>query len=78
MANVLILGAGGQIAQQAIAMMAGARNLHLTLFARNPKRLKAHAEIVQGDVLDGAKLKAAVAGKDIVYANLTGADSARI
>lgn len=77
MTNVLILGAGGQIARHAIEMMAGDKALHLTLFARHPKRLAdipANAKVVQGDVLDSAALSAAVAGKDIVYANLTGGD----
>ncbi|MFE0019267.1 SDR family oxidoreductase [Mesorhizobium sp. NPDC059054] len=76
MPDILILGASGQIARHVIAMLGGDPNLRLTLFARNPKKLTApaNAELVQGDVLDGAKLKSAVAGKDIVYANLTGED----
>jgi len=76
MTNVLILGAGGQIARHVINTLAGDSDVHLTLFARNPAkftgRVSANADIVQGDVLDTAKLEVAVAGKDIVYANLSG------
>ena len=58
------------------------QGFHVRALSRHPERSpwlrELGFEIVQGDVLDGAKLKAAVAGKDIVYANLTGADSARI
>ncbi len=78
MTNVLILGASGQIARWAIRMMADDKAMHLTLFARDPGKLAgmttAGARLVQGDVLDSAKLNAAVAGMDIVYANLTGED----
>lgn len=77
MAKVLILGAGGQIARHAIAMLAGNDDVRLTLFARNTARLAdvpGNASTVQGDVLDAAKLKQAVTGQDIVYANLTGDD----
>ncbi|NLS18829.1 SDR family oxidoreductase [Rhizobium sp. P40RR-XXII] len=78
MTNVLILGAGGQIARHVIEALGGDRDTHLTLLARNPTKLAASApagtEIVQGDVLDAAKLEAAVTGKDIVYANLIGED----
>ncbi len=78
MTNVLILGAGGQIARHVINMLGGDSDVHLTLFARNPAKLAgslpANADIVQGDVLDTAKLEEAVVGKDIVYANLIGDD----
>ncbi|MFV0280236.1 MAG: SDR family oxidoreductase [Rhodoblastus sp.] len=77
MRNVLILGAGGQIARHVIGMLAGNDNARLTLFARNTARLagvSVNASMVQGDVLDAAKLKQAVKGQDIVYANLTGED----
>lgn len=63
MTNVLILGAGGQIARHAIAMLAGKDELRLTLFARNTVKLAdvpADATTVQGDVLDAAALRAAV------------------
>lgn len=76
MTRVLILGAGGQIARHAIAMLAGNNDVQLTLFARNTARLAdvpANASVVQGDALDAAQLGAAIKGQDIVYANLTGA-----
>lgn len=77
MTKVLVLGAGGQIARHAIAMLGGDAGVTLTLFARNPEKLTqtpANATIVQGDVRDRAKLDEAVKGQDIVYANLTGED----
>ncbi|TPL43063.1 SDR family oxidoreductase [Mesorhizobium sp. B2-4-6] len=78
MIKVLILGAGGQIARHVIDMLAGDGDLHLTLFARNTARLAGLAgpnqNVVQGDVLDAARLDEAMQGQDIVYANLTGAD----
>lgn len=75
MTKVLVLGAGGQVARHAVAMLSDDDSVQLTLFVRNPKKLMqapAKAKIVQGDVLDNAKLDDAVNGQDIVYANLTG------
>lgn len=77
MTKVLVLGASGQIARHAVAMLSGDDSVQLTLFVRNPRNLTqtpANAEIVQGDVLDSPKLNDAVKGQDIVYANLTGGD----
>ena len=77
MNNVLILGAGGQIARHVIAMLSGNDDVRLMLLARNTAKLAdvpVNASTVQGDVLDAAKLKQAVKGQDIVYANLTGED----
>ncbi|MBO2465371.1 SDR family oxidoreductase [Actinomadura violacea] len=74
MPNVLVLGAGGRIAQQATRMLAD-NDADLTLFARDPGRLTdtpASARVVEGDVLDRDRLADAVAGQDIVYANLAG------
>lgn len=76
--NVLILGAGGQIARHVVAHLAGRGEISLTLFLRNARRLHgnppANAHVVQGDVLDKQALGKAMAGQDIVYANLTGED----
>lgn len=75
MTRVLVLGAGGQIARHVVAMLDSDAAVSLTLFARSPAKLTqtpANAKIVQGDVLDSAKLDSAVKGQDIVYANLTG------
>lgn len=77
MTKVLVLGAGGQIARHVVAMLSGDDSVQLMLFARHPKKLtkaSANANVVQGDVLDSAKLDDAVKGQDIVYANLTGGD----
>ena len=76
MKNVLILGAGGQIARWVIEMLANSGDINLTLFLRHGKKLKAaapkNARIVHGDVLDAKQLSHAVTGQDIVYANLSG------
>jgi len=78
MTKLLVLGAGGQIARHAIDMLAVDPNVAMTLFARNTTRLTglggARAKLIQGDVLDADALNNAMAGQDIVYANLTGED----
>jgi uncharacterized protein YbjT (DUF2867 family) len=78
MTKVLVLGAGGQIARWAITMLADRGDVKHTLFLRNAKRLTGrtpkNARVVEGDVLDSEQLNRAVAGQDIVYANLTGDD----
>src|SRR5262245_50306753 len=74
----VLLGAAGQIARWVIEMLAGSKDLDLTLYLRHARKLKGktppNAKIVEGDVLDHKKLDTAVAGQDIVYANLTGDD----
>ncbi|HAL23452.1 MAG TPA: NAD-dependent dehydratase [Stenotrophomonas sp.] len=78
MKNVLILGASGQIAQWVIGSLAADAGIQQTLLLRDPKKLTgkepANAKVVIGNVLDKKLLKDAVAGQDIVYANLTGDD----
>ncbi|ULA62975.1 MAG: NAD-dependent dehydratase [Nitrospira sp.] len=78
MKKVLILGAGGQIAQWVIRMLAGAKDSALTLFLRNAGKLAgsvpANARVVEGNVLQKKQLVSAMAGQDLVYANLTGED----
>ncbi|MBN9632487.1 MAG: SDR family oxidoreductase [Actinobacteria bacterium] len=74
MTRVLILGASGQIARQAIPMLADAED-ELTLFLRDSRKLDIEphgAKVVEGDVLDAEQLDAAMHGQDIVYANLAG------
>ena len=73
MSNVLVLGASGQIARQAIPMLA-AQGGTLTLFARDASKVDAPegARVVEGDVLDASALRAAVQGQNVVYANLGG------
>jgi len=75
--KVLILGAYGQIARVATDLFLKETDAQLTLYLRNAKRLKhpGHADrvrIVEGDVLDEKILKEAIAGQDVVYANLSG------
>jgi uncharacterized protein YbjT (DUF2867 family) len=76
--NILILGANGQIARVATDLLLKETDAHLTLYLRNTKRLKLsghnaeRVRIVEGDVLDTKALEAAMAGQDVVYANLAG------
>ncbi len=76
--KVLVLGAGGQIARWVIEMLAREKDVQLTLFLRHARKLRGKtppsATIVEGDVLDRKTLDSAVAGQDVVYANLTGDD----
>lgn len=75
--NVLVLGAGGQIARHVIGMLDGKQDVALKLFARNTAqlaRVPANATLVHGYVLDAALLAKAVEGQDVVYANLAGED----
>jgi uncharacterized protein YbjT (DUF2867 family) len=77
MTKILILGAHGQIARVAADLFLKETDAQLTLYLRNAKRLKniGHADrvrVVEGDVLDLAMLEAAMAGQDVVYANLAG------
>jgi len=75
--NVLILGAHGGLAQVATQRFLDTTDAKLTLFLRNPQRLRRKADervrLVEGDVLDRTALKAALVGQDVVYANLAGA-----
>jgi uncharacterized protein YbjT (DUF2867 family) len=76
MKNVLILGAGGQIARLVIGLLSAQKDIRLTLFLRDAAKLgKVHADVrvVEGDVMDTEILKSAMSGQDIVYANLGGA-----
>lgn len=74
MTKVLILGASGQIARHAVAMLGEKSDIQQTLFVRNSHKVKApaNARIVEGDVLDRTALDAAMQGQDVVYANLAG------
>jgi uncharacterized protein YbjT (DUF2867 family) len=77
MTKVLILGAYGQIARVATDLFLQTTDADLTLYLRNAKRLKALADaervrVVEGDVLNASALQEAMAGQDVVYANLSG------
>jgi uncharacterized protein YbjT (DUF2867 family) len=76
MSKVLILGANGGIARVAIDLFLKETDIQLTLYLRNAGRLK-HLEsnrvrVIEGDVLNLDQLKEAMAGQDVVYANLAG------
>ena len=76
MRSVLVLGANGNIARSVIDLLTKEKDINLTLFLRQKKRLRnkdgSRCRIVEGDVLNYNQLKEAVAGQDIVYANLAG------
>lgn len=77
MTKVLVLGAYGQIARVATSLFLNQTDVQLTLYLRNAGRLRDlrdhdRVRIVEGDVLDEKKLEAAMAGQDVVYANLSG------
>jgi uncharacterized protein YbjT (DUF2867 family) len=76
MKNVIILGASGNIAKHVIGILVKKDDINLTLFLRDARRLRnkdvSKCRIVEGDVLDFNQLKEAIAGQDIVYANLSG------
>ena len=77
MTNVLILGANGRVARNTTRMFLERSDVSLTLYLRRAKRLPNHdpkrITVVEGDVLDRPTLEAAMAGQDVVYANLAGA-----
>jgi uncharacterized protein YbjT (DUF2867 family) len=76
MTNVLILGANGSLARVAIEMLLKEKDVQLTLYLRNSRRLRNIAServrVIEGDVMDLKKLKEAMIGQDVVYANLAG------
>lgn len=78
MKKVAILGAGGQIARWVVEELADRTDVQTTLFLRRATRLegvrRGNTTVVQGDALKLDQLAEAVAGQDIVYANLTGED----
>jgi uncharacterized protein YbjT (DUF2867 family) len=77
MTKVLILGAHGQIARVATDLFLQESDAVLTLYLRNARRLKNigypdRVRLIEGDVMDAAKLQVAMEGQDVVYANLAG------
>jgi uncharacterized protein YbjT (DUF2867 family) len=75
--KILILGAHGQIARVATSLFLKRTDAELTLYLRNSRRLDRlsrndRVRLVEGDVLDAGTLEAAMAGQDVVYANLAG------
>lgn len=76
MTNVLILGAGGQVAGHVIDRLSQNHSIHLTLYLRNASHLQhlegEHIKLIEGDILDAEKLKNAMQGQDLVYVNING------
>ncbi|WP_127848843.1 NAD(P)H-binding protein [Lacticaseibacillus hulanensis] len=76
MANILIIGANGQIARLVRSRLLAETPVHLTLYLRRAKRLQQinprRECVVEADVLDYQALYEAMAGVDVVYANLNG------
>lgn len=73
--KVLVLGAGGAIAQHVIENLKDDKNIELTLFARRTNELLQQApdsKLIKGDVLNRNELDSAIKGQDVVYANLGG------
>ncbi len=68
------MGSGGQIAQHVVDFLRGNESIALSLFARRTGDLSdLNAVRIAGDVLDRDRLNEAIAGQDVVYANLAGA-----
>ncbi|KRM34828.1 hypothetical protein FC83_GL001965 [Agrilactobacillus composti DSM 18527 = JCM 14202] len=76
MTKIIILGAHGQIAQLVRQRLLKETDAQLTLYLRHAQRLgqidAKRETVIDGDVTDFDKLSAAIAGQDIVYANLGG------
>jgi uncharacterized protein YbjT (DUF2867 family) len=76
MKNVIILGASGNIAKHVTDIVIKRDDINLTLFLRDARRLRnkdvSKFRIIEGDVLNLDQLKKAIAGQDVVYANLAG------
>jgi uncharacterized protein YbjT (DUF2867 family) len=74
--NVLILGANGGIARLAIDLFLKETDAKLTLYLRNSQRLRNidsdRVRVIEGDVMNIEKLKEAMIGQEVVYANLAG------
>lgn len=76
MTNVLILGAHGHIATLARMQLKADTDAHLSLFLRNARRIKdadlKRETVIDGDAANVDQLAHAMAGQDVVYANLAG------
>ncbi|QNF31392.1 NAD(P)H-binding protein (plasmid) [Adhaeribacter swui] len=76
MTNVLILGAGGQVARHVIERVISNDSIHLTLYMRDTSRLNyleaSQINLIEGDLLHTEKLHEAMQGQDLVYVNING------
>ena len=78
MTKIAILGAAGQIAQLVEPMILKKTDVDMVLYLRHPNKLhqvdESREEIIKGDASNFNELKSALAGVDLVYANLAGAN----
>ena len=78
MTKIAILGAAGQIAQLVEPMLLKKTDVDMVLYLRHPNKLhqvdEGREEVIKGDASNFNELKAALAGVDLVYANLAGAN----
>lgn len=76
MTNVLILGAGGQIARHVVRLLDDHKAIRATLYVRAAGTLDgidtSGMTVIEGDVANSGQLASAMKGQDIVYANLAG------
>jgi uncharacterized protein YbjT (DUF2867 family) len=76
MTNILILGANGQLARNTTRVLLRNTHARLALYLRRAHRLTNpdpnRVSIIEGDVLDPNRLRAALTNQDVVYANLVG------
>ena len=76
MIKALIVGASGQIARHVVAFLSGKPQVAATLFLRDGRKLAdrdtSGMRIVEGDAGNVGQLAAAMAGQDVVFANLAG------
>ena len=74
--HILMLGASGSLARAVIPVLLAETDARFSLYVRNAARLAALSSeritVVEGDVLDTARLTAALAGQSLVYAGLAG------
>ena len=77
MTKILILGYNGQLERNTTQFLLERTSASVTLYLRRADRLSnpdpSRVTIVEGEVLDRVALEAALAGQDVVYANLSGA-----
>ena len=76
MTKIIIIGASGSLAEYVVKELNKNHDVKQTFFLRNKNRLSkigiGNTAVVEGDVMDYEKLKAAISGHDIVYVNLAG------
>jgi len=76
MRKVLIIGAGGSLAQYVIEELKELENVSLTLFVRDKnkisKRTIENCKVIEGDAMKYEDVSSAVTGQDLVYINLVG------